>query len=219
MAGFAYTDLYNYIQAYTEYSEATFLTQIPFFVRLAEEDIYRRASLPLQSKVVTTTLTASSNTFTLPSDFLNMEYASVVGADGKYNMLLNKEADYIYQAWPDPTYKAMPQHYNQRDAYTIILGPTPDSSYGFIYQYVQAPTSLVDSGSTPTWLSTNAQNALLYGSLIQAYIYMKGSPELMADYLKLYEDAIKNAKMLGETLDRSDNFRNPMPRNIPEGKQ
>ena len=214
-----YSDLYAAIQNYTEYAESSFLSNIPFFVRLAEEDIYRKANFPLQSKVGTATLVPGVNTVTLPSDFLNFEYVNVVDLTGKYNLMLNKEVDYIYQVWSDPTYRALPQHYNLRDSYTIVIGPIPDQAYTLSFQYCNVPTSLVDSGSSPTWLSLNAQNCLLYGTLVQAYTYMKGDPSLLAHYTQLYNDSLGVAKALGEGADRSDGYRNPTPRNLPQGSQ
>jgi hypothetical protein len=212
-----YTDLYQAVQDFTEYTEASFLANIPFFVKLAEEDIYRKANFPLQSRVGSATLVAGVNTVVMPNDFLSFEYVNVFGTNGKYNMLLNKEVDYIYQVWSDPTYRAIPQHYNLRDAYTIVIGPTPDQAYTMTYQYVSVPTSIVNAGATGTWLGDNAQNPLLYGTLVQAYLYMKGDQELLAHYKMLYDESLKTAKELGEAWDRSDAYRSPPPRNIPQG--
>ena len=212
-----YSDLYSAVQNYTEYAETTFLANIPFFVQLAEEDIYRKADLPLQSKVATGTLVAGTNTLTLPSDYLNMEYFLVQDLSGNQNPLLNKEIDYIYQVWGFVGSGGIPQHYNQRDSYTLVFGPTPDQNYPYQFQYNYVPVSLVNSGSSPTWLSTNAQNALLYGTLVQAYIYMKGEDSLLETYKALYMNALMDAKLLGEGLDRSDEYRNPPPRNLPQG--
>jgi len=212
-----YSDLYNAIQNYTEYTESSFLANIPFFVQLAEEDIYRKADLPLQSKVATGTLIIGVNTLALPSDFLNMEYISVIDLSGNQNILLNKEIDYIYQVWGTSGTTGLPQHYNQRDSNTLVLGPTPDKAYSVSYQYNYVPTSLVNAGSTGTWLGFNAQNCLLYGTLVQAYVYMKGEDSLLQKYQELYRQALMDVKNLGEGLDRADEFRNPPPRNLAQG--
>ena len=212
-----YSDLYTAIQNYTENTEASFLANIPTFVQLAEENIYRQANFPLQSKVATGVLTSGIATFTLPSDFLNFDYLTISDGSGNIVPLLNKNLDYIYAAWPPATYRALPQVYNLRDAYTVVFGPTPDQAYAITYQYVYVPQSIVNAGATGTWLGTNAQNALLYGTLVQAYTYMKGEDSLLQHYQEMYRQSLMDAKMLGEGLDNSDQFRNPPPRNLPQG--
>ncbi|CAB4122812.1 hypothetical protein UFOVP28_49 [uncultured Caudovirales phage] len=214
-----YSDLYQAVQAYTENTEPTFLANIPLFVRLAEEDIYRKASFPLQTKVATLTLTPGVYTATLPDDFLNFEFINVVDGSGNYNLMLNKEIDYIFQVWSTAGYRGMPIHYNLRDPYTIVVGPTPDQAYVVNYQYACVPQSIVDAGSTGTWIGDNAQNCLLYGTLVQAYTYMKGEDSLLAQYQTLFLDSLKDAKDLGEGKDRSDEYRNPPPRDLPMGRQ
>ena len=210
-----YAELYNYITQYTENQEASFLANIPLFVQLTEENIYRNANLPLQSKVVSLVATAGANTVTIPSDFLNFDYVYVIDGTGKYQILLNKETDFIYQAYSDPTYQTLPLYYAIRDAYTIILGPTPDQAYNLSTQYVYVPESIVTAGTS--WLGDNAQNALLYGSLAQAYTYMKGEDTLMQKYEMMYQDALGKTRELGEGLDRSDAYRTSPPRDLPNG--
>jgi hypothetical protein len=176
--------------------------------------IYRNANLPLQSKVGTATCTAGSPLVALPADFLSFDYLYVVDVSGNAGMLLNKEADFIFQAFPLSTYQALPQYYSVLDNVNLRLGPTPDSAYVLNYQYVFAPPSIVTAGIS--WIGTNAQNALLYASLIQAYTYMKGEDSLVQMYQGLYQDALGVLKKLGEGDERKDEYRTPSPRPISQ---
>lgn len=210
-----YTELVTYITDYCENQETSFLANIPLFVQLAEEEIYRRANLPLQSKEGSLITVSGQNSVNIPSDFLSFDYLSVIDGTGANNLLLEKEADFIYQAFPLNSYQTLPSYYCVRDNSTIILGPTPDMAYSLFFQYVFVPESIVTANTT--WLGDNAQNALLYGSIVQAYTYMKGEQELLQQYTTLYETALGHVKKLGEGDERSDQYRNPSPRPIPLG--
>lgn len=213
-----YSELYQYIIDYTENQEPTFLTTIPFFVMCAEEEIYRSVNIPPQSKDWTGTSTVGgNNTVSLPSDFLNFDYVSVIDLTGAQNLLLNKEIDWIYQAYPLNSTQSIPLVYANKDNTSLVLGPTPDQVYALKGRYVYTPTSIVTAGNTGTWIGTNAQNALLYGTLCQAYTYMKGEQALTQQYLALYQEALEKLKKLGEGHERSDQYRNPTPRPIPLG--
>ena len=208
-----YSQLNQAIQDYTENEEASFLANIPNFVQLAEETIYRNANLPLQSNDYTGVTVAGANTVALPSDFLAFDYLYVVDTSGAYNLLLNKELDYIYQAFPIPTFQQIPLYYGLKDNSNFVLGPTPDQVYNLKGRYLYAPASIVTSGTS--WLGNNAENALLYGSLVNAYVYMKGyDAPAMAAYEKAFQEALGKVKELGEGYERSDQYRNPMPRPI-----
>lgn len=210
-----YTTLYNLIVAYTDNEESSFLENIPNFVRLTEEAIYRNVDLPFQTKVnISLMTTPGSNSLTLPSDFLSFDYMFVVDS-GVYTMLLNKEVDYIYQAFGDPTYHDTPIYYSLQNNNTVILGPTPDIAYAVHMQYENKPDSIVVTSTS--WVGDNCENALLYGSLVQAYTYMKGEDTLLATYKTLWQEAISVAKVLAETWEHTDTYRNPRPRDLPTG--
>lgn len=211
-----YTDIYDLTVAYTENTETSFLANIPNFVKLTEEAIYRAVDLPFQTKVsVSLMSTPHVNSVTLPSDFLTFDYMFVVGVDGKYNMLLNKEVDYIYQAYGDPTYEAMPEYYSLQNNNTVVFGPTPDRAYDFHMQYENKPDSIVDTGTS--WVGDNCENALLYGTLVNAYTYMKGEDTLLASYKQMFSDAIGVAKSMAETWEHTDTYRNQRPRDLDVG--
>lgn len=210
-----YADLVTLIQDYCENQEVSFVAHISQFVQFTEEDIYRRANLPLQSKNGTALTISGQNSVTLPTDFLSFDYLYVLDGTGAAQMLLNKETDFIYQAFPNNTYQTLPIYYSVRDNTTIILGPTPDQVYSLQFQYVYTPQSIVTASET--WLGDNAQNALLYGSLVQAYVYMKGEPNILEYYRAMYQEALDHVKKLGEGDERSDQYRNPTPRPIPLG--
>ena len=206
-----YTDLVTAITNYTENTEVSFQSSIPTFVQLAEEQIYRHANIPLQSKVATLSTTATVNTVALPSDYLAFDYV-YLNQSGVITLLLPKAEDYIYQVYGGLP-NAAPMVYGLRDNSTIIFGPTPDAIYTIDYKYKFAPVSITVSQSS--WLGTNAQNCLLYGSLVHAYTYMKGSQDMIEYYNTLYTQAMEDLRDLVEGLERKDEYRTPMNRRIP----
>lgn len=205
-----YAELVEQIQETCEYSETTFVDNIPNFVRRAEERLYRYVKLPKLRKVDTSLLTvAGNNTLSLPSDFLSVDSFTVVVV-GVHTTLIPKEPDFIREAYGTVSYQAKPIYYSLLDADTIIFGPTPDQIYSLELNYTHKPESIVTASTT--WIGDNAENGLLYGSLVEAYIFMKGEP----DMLKLYDDRFREAvgvtKVLGEGKDRTDEWRNSPPR-------
>jgi len=220
-----YTQLSNAIQAYTENTSSDFIAQIPVFVQQAEQRIYNTVQFPSLRKNVTGTTTTSNKYLACPSDFLSAYSMAAIKANGEYEYLLNKDVNFIRQSYPHPTTDAgLPKYYalfgpqSGNDAeLTFLLGPTPDAAYTIELHYFYYPESIVTA--TTTWLGDNFDSVLLYASLVEAYTYMKGEPDLMQFYNAKYSEALGLAKRLGDGLERSDAYRSgqyrtpPLPQN------
>jgi hypothetical protein len=207
-----YTQLSDAIQAYTENTEANFVAEIPVFVQQAEQRIYNSVQFPSIRKNVTGSTSANNKYLGCPSDFLAVYSMAVIDATGVYEYLLNKDVNYIRQAYPQPTDTAIPKYYalfgsqtNDVNELTFILGPTPDTTYSVELHYYYYPPSIVTAGTS--WLGDNFDSVLLYGSLVEAYTYMKGEQDIMALYNQKYKEALALAKRLGDGMERQDAYR------------
>ena len=205
-----YSELVQAIQDYTENDETTFVSQIPTFVRQAEERINRAVQIPDLRKNVTANTTASNRFLAQPSDFLSVFSLSVVDGNGDYEFLLSKDVNFIREAYPSQSTEGKPQYYGIFDDGNFILAPTPDDSYTVQLHYYYDPASIVSTGTS--WLGDNAETALLYGSLIEAYTFMKGEQDLIALYGSRYEEAMIQLKELGDGRNKRDSYRNGEPR-------
>jgi len=184
--------------------------QLAMFVQQAEQTIYNTVQIPALRKNVSGSLSASNKYLTVPTDFLWTYSLSVVDGDGKYHFLLNKDVNFIREAYPDPTSEGLPKHYAYLDDDTLILGPTPDAAYSTEMHYGYYPESIVTAGTT--WLGDEFDSALLNGALIQAIRFMKGEADMIAVYEKLYVQAIKLLKNLGDGKLREDSYRSGQAR-------
>jgi hypothetical protein len=207
-----YIELSANIQAYTENTEADFVAEIPVFVQQAEQRIYNTVQFPSIRKNVTGVTTTSNKYLSCPSDFLAVYSMAVIDATGVYEYLLNKDVNFIRQAYPQPTDTAIPKYYAlfgpqsaNVDELSFILGPTPDAIYNVELHYYYYPPSIVTSGTS--WLGDNFDSVLLYGSLVEAYTYMKGEQDIMAFYNAKYQEALGLAKRLGDGMERQDAYR------------
>jgi hypothetical protein len=207
-----YTELSANIQAYTENTEADFVAEIPVFVKQAEQRIYNTVQFPSIGKNVTGVTTTNNKYLSCPSDFLAVYSMAVIDATGVYEYLLNKDVNFIRQAYPQPTDTAIPKYYAlfgpqsaNVDELSFILGPTPDAIYNVELHYYYYPPSIVTSGTS--WLGDNFDSVLLYGSLVEAYTYMKGEQDMMALYNGKYQEALGLAKRLGDGMERQDAYR------------
>jgi hypothetical protein len=207
-----YAALSDAIQAYTENTDATFIAEIPVFIQQAEQRIYNTIQFPSLRKNVTGATTNNNKYLACPSDFLSVYSLALVDALGNYEYLLNKDVNFIRQAYPNPNDKAIPKYYalfgsqsNDANELTFILGPTPDATYVAELHYFYYPESIVTAGTT--WLGDNFDSVLLYGSLVEAYTYMKGEQDIMALYNVKYQEALALAKRLGDGLERQDAYR------------
>lgn len=200
-----YTELKAQIQNFSENYSSEFESTIPTFVEQAEQRIYNTVQLPALRKNVTGNVTASNKYLATPSDYLSTFSLAVVDDDGAYQYLLDKDVNFIREAYPTPTATGLPKFYGQFDANTFILGPTPDASYGMELHYFYYPESIVTAGTS--WLGDNFDSVLLYGALVEAATYMKGETDLINQYTKQYSEAMMLLKQLGDGKLRQDAYR------------
>jgi hypothetical protein len=217
-----YTELFSSIQTYTENqfpsvyladgSTVTFTSQINTIIKQAEQRIYNSVQFPPLRKNMLGSTSATNKYLSCPSDFLATYSLAVVAADGSYEYLLNKDVNFIRQAYPKPTDTAIPKYYaifgpQSVDAkeLTFILGPTPDAAYVVELHYYYYPESIVTAVNT--WLGDNFDTVLLYGCLVEAYTFMKGEADLLAVYDGKYKEALALAKRLGDGMERQDAYR------------
>jgi len=204
---FTYAQLKQAIQDYTENDETTFVTNLPIFIRAAEERILKSVQLNLFRKNVTASFTASDQFLSTPLDFLAPFSLSFTNSGNK-EFLMFKDVNFAQEYNPDPTNTGTPRYYAVFDVNNFIISPTPDSAYTVELHYFYRPdslTSLTDSGTT--WLSENATMAMLYGSLIEAYTFMKGEPDLVQIYNQRFAEAVASLKALGEAEETTQEYR------------
>ena len=189
-----YAALVQAIQDYTQNSETSFVTNIPLFVGQAEERINRSIMIPELRKNATASTTTDNKYLARPSDFLAVFSLAVIDGDGDYTYLLDKDVNFIREAYPSASTTGLPLYYSQFDGDStgtegnFILGPTPDDDYDVELHYYYDPESIVTAGTS--WYGDNAEAALLYGSLIEAYTYMKGEADLISLYTGRYNEAM-----------------------------
>jgi len=229
-----YTELVAAIQSYTENQfPETYLannttvsstTQINLLITQAEQRIYNSVQFPSIRKNQFSLITANNKYISLPNDFLAVySLALVTGVTnanldtGTYEYLLNKDANFIRQAYPAPNSTGEPKYYALfgptiinaaiTNELSLILGPTPDSAYYVELHYYYYPESITTASSGQTWLGDNFDTVLLYGSLVEAYTYMKGEADLITLYNTKYNEALALAKRLGDGMERQDAYR------------
>ena len=211
----------NYAQlvvAVSDYTENTFPTvDMDTFIEQAEQRIYNTVQFPSLRKNVTGSATPANKYLACPTDFLSVYSLAVVEnyntPTANYTYLLNKDVNFIREAYPNPTDTALPKYYalfgpasNNINELTFLLGPTPDAVYRMELHYYFYPPSIVTAGTS--WLGDNFDTVLLYGTLVEAYTYMKGEQDMMVLYDTKYKEALAQAKRLGDGLERQDAYRN-----------
>jgi len=179
--------------------------QINTFIVNAEERIFNAVQLLDLRKNVTGNCTAGNKYLSVPSDWLANFSLAVIDGDGNYEYLLNKDVSYIRQAFPNPNDEGLPSHYAYFDENSYILGPTPDDDYEVELHYFYYPASITTASTS--WLGDNFESVLLYGSLLEAYTFMKGEQDVIAGYQKRYDEALNLLKQLGEGKNRQDMYR------------
>tara|TARA_R100001015_G_C4525571_1_gene93380 strand:- start:39 stop:686 length:648 start_codon:yes stop_codon:yes gene_type:complete len=203
---FTYAQLKSALQDYTQNDETSFVSNLPNFIRLAEERILQSVQLNIFQKNVTGNMTSDNQYLAAPSDFLAPFSLSITNSSAK-EYLQFKELEFIYSYNPNASTTGTPKYYGQFDADYFIIAPTPNSAFTVNLSYFYNPPSLtsgVDSGTT--WLSENAENALLYGSLVECYTYMKGEQDIMSMYNVRFGQALGRLKNLGEAQEVSDEY-------------
>jgi hypothetical protein len=200
-----YSTLVQAIKDYTDNTETVFVSQIDQFISNAEQRILFEVQLPVFRKNTQGTLTSANKYLALPNDFLAPFSLSVVSSN-TYYFLLNKDVNFLQESYPETTETGRPLYYAIFDDTNLLVAPVPDADYTMEFHYVYKPDGL-SSSNTTTWLGTNAYDALLYASLIEAYIFMKGDAELLTYYQTRYQETLPRVKNLGEGRDRKDVFR------------
>ena len=231
-----YAALSAAIQDYTQNYEQEFVANIPVFIKQAEQRIYNSVQFPSLRKNVTGSLSANNKYLSCPNDFLSVYSLAIITGvtggnlnTGSYEYLLNKDVNFIRQAYPTPNDTGVPKYYalfgptvsgySISDELSFLVGPTPDSSYDVELHYYYYPESITVAPDGQTWLGDNFDTVLLYGSLVEAYTFMKGENDMMALYDGKYKEALALAKRLGDGLERSDAYRSgqyraaPLPQN------
>ena len=204
------------VTAISDYTENTFQTvNVNTFIQQAEQRIYNTVQFPSLRKNMTGTITANNKYLSTPNDFLSSYSLAVIDAAGAYSYLLNKDVNFIREAYPTPTDTAIPKYYALfgptvtnsiiSTELSLILGPTPNATYVVELHYYYYPESIVTASTT--WLGDNFDSVLLYGSLVEAITYMKGEADMVALYDGKYKEALMLAKRLGDGLERQDAYR------------
>jgi len=205
---FTYASLQQAIQDYTENSETSFVANLPLFIRQAEERILKNVQLSLFRKNVSGVMANGNRFLAAPTDFLAPFSLAFIDSGNNQTFLEFKDPDFVQTFNPKVTTLGDPRFYAVYDINNFILGPTPNGNYNIELHYFYRPESLTAGAAAgTTWLSINAEIALLYGCLMEAYIYMKGDADLMATYEKRFAEAISGMKMLGESKEVTDEYR------------
>ena len=208
---FTYAQLKTAIQDYSDNSETTFVNHLNDFIKASEEKIFKSIDLDLFRKNVTSALTSSDQFLTVPNDYL-ASFSLQITTAGSESFLLQKDVNFLREYTPAATTTGLPKYYARFDIDNFILAPTPNSNYAIELHYYYRPASLTaGSDSGTTWLSTNAPYALLYGSLIEAYTYMKGEPDVLQNYNGLYMQSLERLKDLGEARENTDAYKIGLP--------
>ena len=204
------------IQDYSESTETSFVTNLPNFIKTTEERILKSVQLDDFIKNVTGTATASSPFLGSPTDYLSSFSLAVIDSSSNYNYLQLKHPSFIRDFTPASSTTGLPKYYAEFDENTFILAPTPDTTYTFELHYFFRPSSLTSAGdSGTTWLYDNAPNALLYGSLTEAMVYLKNY-ESLPIYEQRFQEAIALLKNLGEGKSTQDQYRYDQVRRSPQ---
>lgn len=205
-----YADLCANIQDITE---NTFTAdQLAMFTQQAEQKIYSTVQIANLRKNVTGVTSPTNKYLACPTDFLSSYSLAVVDGTGAYTFLLNKDVNFIREAYPTPTSTGLPKYYaifgplsSDVNELVFMLGPTPDAIYTMELHYFYYPPSIVTAGTS--WLGDNFDSALLNGALVEAIRFMKGEPDIIANYEKLYVLSVQLLKQLGDGKQRQDAYR------------
>ena len=208
---YTYSTLKSAIQNYTDSTETTFVANLDNFIKAAEQRILNSIDLQYFRRNVTGTVTANDQYLGVPTDYLASFSLSVISSSNK-EFLLEKDVNFVQSINPNSATTGTPKYYAFFDINNFILAPTPSANAVAELHYFYRPDSLTAAGdSGTTWLSTNAPNAMLYGSLVEAYIYLKGEPDLMKLYTDRFMESLVRLKDYGEARENSDAYRQGLP--------
>lgn len=208
-----YAALVQAIQDYAENTEQLFVSNIPLFVKEAEQRIYNSVQIPVLRKNVTGTLTSNNKYLSCPSDFMSVYSLAAIDALGSYSFLIDKDVSFIREAYPNPADTGLPKYYAifgpqlvDPTELSLIVVPTPDANYGVELHYYYYPESIVTAGTS--WVGDNYDPVLFYGTMREAMIFMKGEADMVGYYEQKYQEAVTQLKRLGDGLERGDAYRN-----------
>ena len=199
-----YAELRAAIQDYANNTGTSFVASVPTFVKQAEQRIYRSVNLPVNRKNVAGLMTDGNKYLAVPTDFLLPLSLSLTSSSNQV-FLLNKDANFIRSTYPNASTEGVPKYYGMFTDDTFILGPTPNADFVTELHYYYRPASIVDSSTS--WLGTNADTVLLYGSLVEAYTYMKGDADIMQLYQQRYQEALDLLRAQAEGRMTGDEYR------------
>ena len=202
-----YTTLKSVIQDYTQNTESTFVADLGTMIQQAEDRIVKSVELPNFRKNVTGSLTSGNQYLTAPDDYLYPFSLAVLDSDSDYSYLLNTDVSFIREAYPSASTTGVPKHYAQFDDNSFIVGPTPNANLNVELHYYYVPESITAASSGTTWLGTNAPELLLYGSLVEAYTFMKGEPDILTNYEKRFQESLQKLTLLSDGYNRKDAYR------------
>ena len=202
-----FTTLKTAIQDYTQNTESTFVTNLPTVIKQAEDRIVKSVELPNFRKNVTGTFTNGNQYLATPSDYLYPFSLAVLDSSNNYSYLISTDVSFIREAYPSASSTGTPKHYAQFDDTTFIVGPSPSSALDVELHYYYIPQSITASSDGTSWLGTNSPELLLYASLIEAYTFMKGEPDIMANYEKRFQEALQKLTLLSDGYNRKDAYR------------
>ena len=204
---FTYAQLKTAIQDYTENTETTFVNSLDIFIKNTEERILKIAQLEVFRKNQSGNMAANNQYLALPSDYL-APYSLSFTSGGNKEFVLFKDVNFVQSFNPNNSTSGAPRYYAQFDIDNFILGPTPDAAYDVELHYFYRPASLTAGAEDgTTWLSTNASVSMLYGSLIEAYTFMKGEADLVQNYTQRFTEALSRVKNFGESQEVTDAYR------------
>ena len=209
---FTLTTLKQSIQDWTQNSETTFVNELDFIIKNAEERIFKTVDLDYFRKNVTGSMSSGNQFLQKPSDYLASFSLSFVNASSENVFLLQKDVNFIQEYNPNPSTTGSPKYYASYDIDNYIVAPTPDSNYTVELHYFYRPASITTDDSGTTWISENASDALLYACLVEAYTFMKGEADMLQLYTQRYGEAISRLKVYGEGQENSDAYRDGLPR-------
>ncbi len=204
---YTYATLKQALQDYTENTETSFVNNLPLFIRSAEERILKSVQLNLFRRNASGTMSQGNKYLRVPQDFL-APYSLSYTTSSEEVFVEFKDVSFIQTYNPDSTVTGLPKYYASFDVNNFILAPTPNASFAAELHYLYRPASITaGSDSGTTWLSENAELTLLYGSLVEAYIFMKGEQDVMAMYDKRFQESLVGLKLLGEAKETTQNYR------------
>lgn len=209
---FTFAQMKTAIQDFTDNSETLFVSHLSDFIKSSEERIFKSVDLDIFRKNVTSAVSLNDKYLSVPTDYLS-SFSLQITTAGSESFLLQKDVNFLQEAYSGSASTGLPRYYATFDISNFILAPTPDANYTVELHYYYRPDSLTagaDGGTT--WLSTNAPYALLYGALVDAYIFMKGENDLIQQYEKRFMDQLTRLKDYGEARENSDAYIDGLPR-------